>query len=120
MRIDAVECASQSASSNHECTRKFLGETHCVNWISGHAPHADSSTLTLSAKTRYRQKDQDCQLNLKTDGSAQVTFTEPQRAITPGQYLVLYQDDICLGGGIIEAALGGVNKSTINSPHPIH
>ena len=56
----------------------------------------------LKAKTRYRQPDQACVMTPLTDNRFQVDFVEPQRAITPGQSIVFYQDDICLGGGIIE------------------
>ena len=59
--------------------------------------------LTLSAKTRYRQPDQACELRPLQDGQYTVNFEQPQRAITPGQSIVFYQDDICLGGGIIES-----------------
>ncbi len=55
------------------------------------------------AKTRYRQADQDCILAKQADGKYLVTFSEPQRAITPGQSIVFYDEDICLGGGIIES-----------------
>lgn len=54
--------------------------------------------LQCNAKIRYRQPDQDC--TVYEDG--QVTFLKPQRAITPGQSVVFYQDDVCLGAGIIE------------------
>ena len=57
------------------------------------------------AKTRYRQPDQHCSIEKTTqDGTNMYTihFNEPQRAVTPGQSVVLYQDDTCLGGGIIE------------------
>jgi len=58
--------------------------------------------ITLTAKTRYRQPDQICEVKHHVDGQFMVTFKQPQRAITPGQSIVFYQDDICLGGGIIE------------------
>lgn len=56
----------------------------------------------LTAKTRYRQPDQDCTLQMLDNGQFMATFIQPQRAVTPGQSIVFYQDDICLGGGIIE------------------
>ena len=59
--------------------------------------------LTLTAKTRYRQANQPCTLAMNNDGQHIVTFTDPQRAITPGQSIVFYEGDICLGGGIIES-----------------
>ena len=56
--------------------------------------------MTCMAKTRYRQPDQACSVEKHNDG-LRVVFDEPQRAITPGQSVVFYSDDICLGGGII-------------------
>lgn len=61
--------------------------------------------IKLFAKTRYRQQDQTCTLDQSqaaTDDLYEVIFENPQRAITPGQSMVFYQGDICLGGGIIE------------------
>jgi tRNA-specific 2-thiouridylase len=57
---------------------------------------------TLTAKTRYRQPDQACSLSALENGQFIATFNLPQRAITPGQSIVFYEGDICLGGGIIE------------------
>lgn len=57
----------------------------------------------VTAKTRYRQADQRCWIKpLTNPKTVRVTFDVPQRALTPGQSIVFYQDDICLGGGIIE------------------
>jgi tRNA-specific 2-thiouridylase len=53
-------------------------------------------------KVRYRQSDQECRVCLR-DGGALVHFAQPQRAVTPGQFAVLYDGDRCLGGGVIEA-----------------
>jgi len=55
------------------------------------------------AKTRYRQPDQPCTLESITAERATVVFEQPQKAVTPGQYLVLYDGDNCLGGGLIES-----------------
>ena len=60
--------------------------------------------FTCSAKTRYRQQDSQCRLLSIDDNRAEVEFAEPQRAVTPGQALVLYQGEQCLGGGTIERA----------------
>ncbi|MBD3669499.1 MAG: tRNA 2-thiouridine(34) synthase MnmA [Gammaproteobacteria bacterium] len=56
-----------------------------------------------SAKTRYRQPDNPCTITGIENGVASVTFDEPQWAVTPGQSVVFYDGDVCLGGGIIEA-----------------
>ena len=55
----------------------------------------------LGAKTRYRMKDAPCRLHANGDDSFDAVFETPQWAPTPGQYLVLYADDVCLGGGVI-------------------
>lgn len=60
------------------------------------------SHFDCKAKIRYRQHDQTCYVELLSDNRCRVTFTQAQRAITPGQSIVFYQGDICLGGGIIE------------------
>lgn len=71
-----------------------------VIWISGEPP---TLPLTCHAKIRYRQADQPCEVSA-SDTKVQVSFTTPQRAVTPGQSVVFYEGDICLGGGVIEAA----------------
>ena len=67
-----------------------------ASWISGQAPEPGR----YAAKTRYRQADAACQL-----ASNQLRFDEPQWAVTPGQSAVLYDGEVCLGGGVISAAL---------------
>ena len=69
-----------------------------VNWISGEAP---AERFSSHAKVRYRQPDQACEVTIH-DGHVDVSFTEPQRAITCGQSVVFYQDNVCLGGGVID------------------
>lgn len=72
-----------------------------ASWIAGVAPVNGA----YSAKTRYRQADSACEISECTQGadSFQLHFSEPQWAVTPGQSAVLYDGDICLGGGIITA-----------------
>ncbi len=62
-----------------------------------------SETIHCQAKTRYRQPDQACTVEPLADGRCKVRFDKMQRAITPGQSVVFYADDVCLGGGIIES-----------------
>ncbi|HEV2614108.1 MAG TPA: tRNA 2-thiouridine(34) synthase MnmA [Gammaproteobacteria bacterium] len=59
--------------------------------------------LTCSAKTRYRQEDQVCTIERLSENKYKALFDQPQFAITPGQSVVFYQDNLCLGGGIIHA-----------------
>jgi len=78
-----------------------------LNWINGHP----TSTFSCMAKARYRQPDQKC-LVTPTATGCEVQFDEPQRAITPGQSVVFYQGDHCLGGGTIEATWNGQMAAT--------
>ncbi|WP_026913307.1 tRNA 2-thiouridine(34) synthase MnmA [Perlucidibaca piscinae] len=69
-----------------------------VDWVAGHPP---AVSFRCTAKTRYRQQDQACRVEM--DGEhALVVFDEAQRAVTPGQSVVFYDGDVCLGGGVIE------------------
>jgi tRNA-specific 2-thiouridylase len=74
-------------------------EASKLHWTIGQAP---SAPFYCTAKTRYRQPDQDCLITSIDDDRCRVTFDQPQRAVTPGQSVVFYKDDECLGGGIIE------------------
>ncbi|MDO8770375.1 MAG: tRNA 2-thiouridine(34) synthase MnmA [Burkholderiaceae bacterium] len=73
-----------------------------LSWVAGHAP----ATGALNAKTRYRQADAPCQLtHAGADaGTFELRFPQAQWAVTPGQSAVLYDGEVCLGGGIISAA----------------
>jgi len=70
-----------------------------LTWCSGVMPQLP---YQCKAKVRYRQADQQCTIHSIENGSASVSFNEAQRAITPGQSIVFYEDDNCLGGGIID------------------
>ena len=71
-----------------------------IYWIAGTSP---TLPLQCKAKVRYRQPDQDCTVYADDKGYA-VKFDQPQRAVTPGQSVVFYLDELCLGGGVIEHA----------------
>ncbi len=73
-----------------------------MHWISGQPP---ATAFDCTAQVRYRQRDVACRVRLEPDGSASVGFMSPERAVTPGQYLVLYQGEECLGGAVIAAAV---------------
>jgi tRNA-specific 2-thiouridylase len=68
------------------------------NWL----VQPDTPDFHSHIKVRYRQADQGCLATARCDGSVEVKFEEPQRAVTPGQFAVLYDGDRCLGGGVIE------------------
>jgi tRNA-specific 2-thiouridylase len=70
-----------------------------LHWVTGTPP---ATRFECSAKVRYRQSDQPCLVEIDQDNHCLVTFTQPQRAVTPGQSVVFYQQNSCLGGGIIQ------------------
>jgi tRNA-uridine 2-sulfurtransferase len=75
-------------------------EADDVSWIAGTAPAAG----TYAAKTRYRQADAPCTLS-GAEGGFRLHFEQAQWAVTPGQSAVLYDGDVCLGGGVIASAV---------------
>ncbi|MDX1805056.1 MAG: tRNA 2-thiouridine(34) synthase MnmA [Alcanivorax sp.] len=70
-----------------------------VMWTALQAP---ALPARLTAKTRYRQPDQACRLEDAGNGKVRVIFDQPQRAVTPGQSVVFYHEQECLGGAVIE------------------
>jgi tRNA-specific 2-thiouridylase len=73
--------------------------TGAMHWL---VP-SPARTLRCAVKVRYRQADQLAELEPLPDGTARIRFDEAQRAVTPGQYAVVYDGDRCLGGGVIES-----------------
>ena len=76
-----------------------------LHWINGDQP----SRLVCSARIRHRQPVQDCTVEISGE-SAHVFFSAPQRAVSPGQYIVFYLDEVCLGGGIIQQAVNSESE----------
>ena len=85
-----------------------------LHWIAGAAPAA-TTPIDVAAKTRYRMADAPCRLELSAE-SCRARFDAPQWAPTPGQYLVFYDGDVCLGGGVIVAT--AESSSPIPAPDP--
>jgi len=83
---------------NHPLLLKQQLKASQLHWVTGKAP---SNTFKCKAKIRYRQTEQNCQVRIN-ENECMVCFDEKQRAITPGQSIVFYDGNICLGGGIID------------------
>lgn len=69
-----------------------------IDWVAGAPP---AGQFRCKAKTRYRQPDQECEVQV-LNSNVKVVFDDAQRAVTPGQSVVFYDGDVCLGGGVIE------------------
>ena len=95
-------------------TREQLGRDSLraegVNWVSGAPPE---STFRSQVKIRYRAQPQPAHIRVASADSIEVQFDEPQRDITPGQAAVIYDGDICLGGGVI---VRQATDETANNP----
>jgi len=88
----------------HDNPRMLASSLLCsqLHWIEGEEP---AMPFMCQAKTRYRQIDQACEINKLAEGRYRVNFAQPQRAITPGQSVVFYTEERCLGGAVIEQAI---------------
>jgi len=73
-----------------------------LHWVSGREP---GTTFQCTAKFRYRQPDQVVSVEITGNRSCKVMFAKRQRAITPGQSVVFYSGEICLGGGTIDEVI---------------
>jgi tRNA-specific 2-thiouridylase len=71
-----------------------------AHWIAGQPP---AGTFECTAQTRYRQEDQACEVRVRDNGTLDIHFANAQRAVTPGQSVVLYAGEECLGGAVIAA-----------------
>ena len=93
-----VLVVDQGSDSPHLLSDTLRSET--AHWIAGAPPAA---RFECTAQTRYRQHDEACAVDVLDDGTVAVRFARPQRAVTPGQSLVLYDGEECLGGAVIAA-----------------
>lgn len=85
---------------DHPALQSRALEARVLSWVAGEAP---ALPHRCAAKTRYRQKAQPCTLTRLVDDRLEVVFDQPQRAATPGQSVVFYDGECCLGGGIIDS-----------------
>ncbi len=87
----------------------FLESKSCIveefNFISNYEIYFKSNKFQCSAKFRYRQKDIKVEVEVISKNKIKITYQEPVRAVTEGQEAVLYIDEICLGGGVIDKVL---------------
>ena len=107
-------CRSRNALivvQGHDDPRLYASriETSAMHWIAGWPP---ATVKPLSAMTRYRMKPAPCRIGVEDGRRWQVDFLEPQWAPTSGQYVVVYDEDVCLGGGVIERSLTPVTTGT--------
>ena len=75
-----------------------------VTWV-GDAPISVGETLRCTCKYRYRQADGPVEVTLREDGKLLIRSLDPQRAVTPGQSAVLYLEEKCIGGAVVEEIL---------------
>lgn len=73
-----------------------------VNWISNRKP---INSFKCTAKFRYRQPDRGVTVNINADKTCYVVFDEPQKSVTEGQFVVFYDKEVCLGGGVIDKVI---------------
>ncbi|HEY6040690.1 MAG TPA: aminomethyltransferase beta-barrel domain-containing protein, partial [Anaerolineae bacterium] len=95
-QLDAARNRLVVGGENELGNRELLARN--MNWISAHAP---TTPLRVTAKIRYRANETAATLVPMDTHSTRVEFDQPLRDITPGQYAVFYQDQVCLGGGVI-------------------
>ena len=79
-----------------------------LHWIAGNPPAED---FECHVRTRYRQMEAAGRAQVQVDGAFSISFREPQWAVTPGQYAVLYREEECLGGGPIDSTTAWANPS---------
>jgi len=96
-RLDSNELVVVRGHDHPRLLKNAL-EADEATWIAGIPPRAPSEH---TAKTRYRQADAPCTLRRVLDSEIKVDFADAQWAVTPGQSVVLYDGEVCLGGGII-------------------
>ena len=99
----------QGVDSPYLMSKQLLSEPG--HWISGAPP---ARLFECTAQTRYRQPDEACTVEVRDDGCLLIRFEHAQRAVTPGQSVVLYLGEECLGGAVIAATDAPLERSNFN------
>jgi tRNA-specific 2-thiouridylase len=94
----ARQCLIAAQGHDHPLLFQSSLRAESLHWISGTPP---AIPFACHAKIRYRQPDQECQIIGLSGDTGEVRFSQPQRAVTPGQSVVFYRGEECLGGGVI-------------------
>ncbi|HET6602650.1 MAG TPA: tRNA 2-thiouridine(34) synthase MnmA [Xanthomonadaceae bacterium] len=103
-----VLIVDQGSDSPYLLSRRLRSEP--ASWIAGTPP---APAFAATARTRYRQADEPCHVQVQHEGTLEVAFERSQRAVTPGQSVVLYAGEECLGGAVIaatDAPLGALSE----------
>ncbi len=137
--LKAAQARGQRGVGEHEpwfVARKDV-ESNTLWVVQGHAhPWLQSTALTaqdcswvaglppqpgpLAAKSRYRQADAACTLSAVSATHCDLVFDQPQWAVTPGQSAVLYDGEVCLGGGVIGSSNVQNHTASLSPPKPAH
>ena len=84
---------------DHPLMQTHWVKTGPMHWLTD----PPKTPFNATVKLRYRQSDQPCRVEPQADGGMELHFESPQRAVTPGQFAVLYRGTRCLGGAVIES-----------------
>lgn len=89
-------------AQGHDHPALMASELTAINlsWIAGAEP---SASFRCKAKIRHGQPEQNCMIHMMPNRTAKVRFTDPQRAVAPGQSVVFYDGRVVLGGGVIDS-----------------
>ena len=92
-------------------------QSEAAHWIAGAPP---ARRFECTAQTRYRQADEPCTVEVGDDGTLSVRFARPPRAVTPGQSLVLYLGEECLGGAVIATTDAPLERRLAQQAPAVH